>query len=122
MERVSHPNRFRHLLSAPIRRALSLILVIAQMVGVLAPALHTKLQGETRAHVEAGGTHLHYTHDETACPACSAPLGDPVSHTAAAFAAPRRVIVHGAYERSPFAAELFTLSHPRAPPIVDRTV
>jgi Zn finger protein HypA/HybF involved in hydrogenase expression len=121
MQRVPYANRFRRFLTAPVKRALSLVIAIAQLTVAMAPALHARLGSDTRgAHFENFGTRLHYTHDETACPSCSAPQSEPPAHAAVPACAPRHVIVHGTRDIGPVATPPSSDSNPRAPPRVDR--
>ena len=121
MQRVTQPSRFRRFLSAPARRALALLVAIAQVGMALAPALHAREDAQV-AHFEAGGTRLHYTHDETACPACSATIGGPVEHAATAVEAAPRVHLRGDVALVVAGADRYALAHPRAPPRSDRVV
>ena|SRR5215212_7769897 len=121
MQRVSHPTRFRRLLTTPVRRALALLVAVAQMTVVLAPALHST-SNDGGMHFEAGGTRLHYTHDETACPACSATIGGPIVQPAPLPEAPPRVLVAGARAIDAVGVDRLVASHPRAPPLDDRDV
>ena len=118
MQRVSNASFIHRLLTTPVKRALSLLFAIAQMTVVMAPALHARLGSDTKAHFENGGTRMHYTHDETACPACSAPQGDRVQVPPVLAESPRHVVVHGAREIGVVTAAAYSVSRPRAPPVV----
>src|SRR5688500_5202891 len=81
MQRVSSPILSRFLMSSGLRRALAVLLALAQLGVSLAPAFHSRDAGDRIAHFEDGGTRLHYTHDETACPSCTATVGGLVHRT-----------------------------------------
>ena len=117
---VPHSRSIGRLLTLPVKRALSLLIAIAQLAVAVAPALHAKLGSDTKAHFENGGTRLHYTHDETACPSCSPPHSDVPAQAPPPADTPRQVMVHGTRDIGPVAASPLRTANPRAPPIVDR--
>src|SRR5688572_33313631 len=89
MQRMSSPVLARILLSSALRRTLAIVLAVVQLGVTLAPAFHSRDAGDWIAHLEDGGTRLHYTHDETACPSCTATVGGPTPRTEPFLEAPR---------------------------------
>jgi hypothetical protein len=54
-------------------RLAATLALIAQVVAVgIAPAAEAVASVSAPAHVEAGGTHLHHSHNPADCPACTA--------------------------------------------------
>src|SRR5687768_6589134 len=117
MHRVSSRTLSRILLSPALRRALALLLALAQLGVSLAPAFHSRDAGDRVAHFEDGGTRLHYTHDETACPSCTATVGGPIARAATLVEPPLRGRAPSPRFTIAPASESVALSHPpRAPP------
>ncbi|HKO17209.1 MAG TPA: hypothetical protein VJU87_13305 [Gemmatimonadaceae bacterium] len=52
----------------------AVLAVVAQLAVVVAPIAEGREGVGAPAHVEAAGTHLHYSHNETTCAACQARL------------------------------------------------
>lgn len=56
---------------ARFRTAAAIIAAAAQVVLCSASLLEVRFGPDARAHVEAGGVHLHHAHDDTDCAACT---------------------------------------------------
>ena len=82
MNRMPTARRFNRWLLRPVM----LVLALAQLVVVLAPAVERVEDRDSGIHLETQGTRQHYVHDDTACPACQ------VHHLVGRVVAPERIV------------------------------
>ncbi|HEX5436824.1 MAG TPA: DUF2946 family protein [Gemmatimonadaceae bacterium] len=101
----------------------AIVVLVAQGVATLvAPSAEARASQSAPAHVEAGGTHKHHSHNPNDCPACIAlqitPL--PERPVAAPLALAVQVAARPAAAAPLILARRFEPKSPRAPPLLAR--
>src|SRR5204862_5898741 len=96
----------------------AVIAIVAQLSLALAPFGEARERSSTAAHVELGGTSTHYAHNDATCAVCQARSLQALSARTpdALLTGPIGAITIVAVADRFIAAELHSLSNPRAPP------